>query len=181
MYKGFTLIELMLVVSILALLTGGGLVAFTGFREQRLALREAKKVVDELRLAQRRAIAGDKPAECGNFPMQGYKVSLRDSTITSTAICSGGSPVGRQVLLEGKVVDPVEVSFGVLEGGATPLTVEVCGGKYLYSVAITSAGSVSQPIESSEECPVSIALPTPTPTQGRTPTPPPDCEVQGTC
>lgn len=164
--KAFTLIELLVVVTIMAVLSLGGIVAFANFREERLALKEAETVVNELRAAQRRALAGEKPDGCGNFSMTHYEVSVDGNTVTSAAVCSGGLPEERSVTLAGSAaVNPETVRFGVLKGGATPATIWVSGYNRVYRIDITSGGSISAPSKTQ----LSV-LPTPTPTPTLVPT-----------
>lgn len=147
--KGFTLIELLIVITIIMLLAGGSLATFINYRDRRVVLNDANTIVDELKKAQRQALAGEKPTECSGFLLQGYDISLSADTISLSARCEAGSPPSTDTTLSSSTIvsAPDPISFAVLNGGATPATIQLCGNNQLYQIEVDSAGSISQPQE----------------------------------
>lgn len=74
--RGFTLIELLVVVSIIILFSGLSLAAYNNFNEERKLDDEAKRVVDVLSLAAKKASSAETdPAYCtGTFHGYAYKI-----------------------------------------------------------------------------------------------------------
>ncbi|MBI2622793.1 MAG: prepilin-type N-terminal cleavage/methylation domain-containing protein [Candidatus Levybacteria bacterium] len=82
--SGFTLIELIVVVSILAILSTLGIAAFVNYSRTQALNAAALDVVTMLQTAKSRAQSQIKPGGvCASSPLDGYKV----------VICPGGCPV----------------------------------------------------------------------------------------
>lgn len=151
---GFTLIELIVAVSIIAILTGGGLAVFTGFRSTRIAQGDANIVTDTLSEAKRLAVAGEKPIECAAVTLTGYQITFNVASVELVAICAGGTPPTKtRNLTTGTIVSPPSpIVFKVLSGGTVDQTVEVCAEGHLFRITVTSAGSVSEPVDIDGGC-----------------------------
>lgn len=77
MKKGFTLIELMVVISIISALTGGGVASFAKFNQRETVRNAAQEVKSTLRLAQSKAMAGEKGTICQpNQTLDGWCVDF---------------------------------------------------------------------------------------------------------
>lgn len=165
---GFTFVELIVVVAIIVLMSGSGLVAFLDLRDRRAILSDAKLVEQTLRSAQRLALAGNKPIACGNNALTGYQVRVGTTAVYTKGVCVGGAATETEVLMASSVLDaePDTVVFGVLHGGATATTIDICelNGDYHYQIIVTAGGVIEQPMKS--ETPCVIVTPTPSPTQG---------------
>jgi prepilin-type N-terminal cleavage/methylation domain-containing protein len=85
--RGFTLIEMLVVVTITGLTVGGGIAAYNRFNDRQKVLQAAKTVVNQLRLVQKQADAGEKPDGCG--VLDGYAVSAAGQVLVSGALCDG--------------------------------------------------------------------------------------------
>lgn len=153
-HAGFTLIELVVAVSIIAILTGGSLAVFTGFRSTRIALGDAQKVVDTLNEGKRLALSAEKPTECAAVTLNGYTVSFNNDQVSVRANCPGGNPPTKtRTLPTGVIVgSPNSITFRVLIGGAVDRTIDVCSESHLFRITVTSAGSVSEPAEVAGGC-----------------------------
>lgn len=155
--SGFTLIELIVVISIIALMSGAGLATFLNLRDRRIVLADARLVEQNLREAQRRAFAGEKPSECGTNPLTGYQVRIEQGSIYQSAICPGSTIPEVQVDMSGSVLTATLGSFvfGSTKGGATAGSINICqsgGGKYEYQIVVNSTGSVDSPLELPGPC-----------------------------
>jgi prepilin-type N-terminal cleavage/methylation domain-containing protein len=152
--RGFTLIELIVVISIIALLSGGGLAVFTGFRSARVALGQAQIISDTLNEAKRLAVAAEKPAECSAVTLAGYEVSFTPFAMTLTAICPGGAPPGKvRSLTSGEIIgSPTPIEFRVLTGASTERDIDICAEGHLFRINVTGAGSVTEPLEIEGGC-----------------------------
>lgn len=151
--KGFTLIELVVVVAIMALTMGGGMATYTAFRSGKIALREAQVIGELLKEARSKAIAGEKPAECSAVSLTGYKVDFTSNTAELEAVCPGGSPGSKVRTILG-TIDPTaaSVTFSVLSGGATNVVVDICTDDHLFRINISSAGNITEPTEITGGC-----------------------------
>jgi prepilin-type N-terminal cleavage/methylation domain-containing protein len=74
---GFTLIELMIAISIIAILGALGIVGFSNFNKAQVLQTSAKEVIAMLNLAKSRAQSQIKPlAFCSGGSLSGYKVII---------------------------------------------------------------------------------------------------------
>jgi len=93
--KGYTLIEILVVLTVIGILFGAGFVGYRDF-SRRQALAGAVKLVNgDLRMAQQNALSGNKPtgAACGGTQtLSGYYFRVVSTTRYQVqAFCSGGS------------------------------------------------------------------------------------------
>lgn len=150
---GFTMVELVVAVGIIALLSGMGMAVFLDFRDKRVGIADMKVVEQTLREAQRKALAGERPVECGSFPLSGYQVVVESDAVVMSAVCSGAvSPETRVEMNDVTLSSTLgTIVFGSVKGGATAATITVCVPEinYHYQVDVGSAGS----IEVSDELP----------------------------
>lgn len=86
--NGFTLIEIIIVVAIIILFSGLSLVYYNNFNEQTKLKEEARKLVDVLELAKKKASSGDTPTSCeGGF--NGYRVDVNANSYSLSSCCGG--------------------------------------------------------------------------------------------
>lgn len=116
--SGFTLIEIIIVVSIVALLTASGMAAYNRFTDEQKLTTETKKVVDEIDLLRKKALAGEKSAiqgECdGDLLYQ--SLSLNTTTVTDYRTCTDtGEVLTKQYNLSGDGMVHV-VSMNIVRG-----------------------------------------------------------------
>jgi len=79
MKKSFTLIELLVVISVTLIFLGISLVQYNTYTEQAKLKNQAKKIVDVLELAKKKALNGDLfDKTCTDFI--GYKVTVSSSS-----------------------------------------------------------------------------------------------------
>jgi prepilin-type N-terminal cleavage/methylation domain-containing protein len=95
--SGYTLIEILVGLTIVGLLFGVGYANFRAFSQRRVVIDAAKNLQGDLRLTQGMAIAGQKPDDPAcNSPtntLNGYYFNiLSETSYEIRASCSGGIP-----------------------------------------------------------------------------------------
>jgi len=90
-FFGFTLIELLIVVTIIGILFGIGIAQYMNFNRSQILEQAAQELKNNLRLAQTKAVNGEKPDGCS--VLDGYRVSFSSNTYMIQAICRE-SPTG---------------------------------------------------------------------------------------
>lgn len=146
--KGFTLIEVMVAVLILAMVTVGGIAAYSKVRDRRAVQADAANVVEFLRLTQRKALAGEKPSDCGTQTLQGYEVEVETDNLTAAAVCGAVvTPEQTMNLLEATINSATTVEFKVLNGGSTLQNFYVYKGSNIYRVRVNESGAVDNPVK----------------------------------
>jgi prepilin-type N-terminal cleavage/methylation domain-containing protein len=124
--RGFTMIELLITISIMGLLLTLGLVYYQDFNRRQILNQAAKDLSSNLRLAQSRALAGEKPLDwCDgeSETLVGYRLEFTTETeYQLMAVCSSSASefqVTKMVKLPTNVVGPngTGVLFKVLARG----------------------------------------------------------------
>jgi prepilin-type N-terminal cleavage/methylation domain-containing protein len=146
---GFTLIELMIVVTVMAILTGVGIAAYNRFNRKQKMLAAANQFAVDLRLAQKNADSSElPPTGCVDDYITAYSLRYVDAIQYAIwAECTGGEAlIGTRNLPEGIFQDDFgEIEFLTDSGGATLKTVtfSITGDDRNARVVVSSAGSVS--------------------------------------
>lgn len=155
--SGFTLIEILVGLTIIGLLFGFGFVSFRDFSRRQALYGTVRNLKGDLRLAQETALAGKKPANSNcNSPntLSGYNyTSVSDSEYRIEAVCSGGLVVVKTVALPSDVAisppSPNPVRFNVLGNGTNVapgadalITLTQDGTGSQTTVKITSSGEI---------------------------------------
>lgn len=152
---GFTLIELLVVVSILGIIFGIGVSQYTQFNRRQIVEQAALTLKNNLRLAQNKAMSGEKPSGC--LVLNGYQVSFlsggeNPDTYQIQAICEdveAGDPLSFELP---KVVKfsplPSPIIFKPLAQG-TNLNEEMVitlkgfsSDSYIKTITITPSGEI---------------------------------------
>lgn len=123
--KGYTLIEILVGLTIIGLLFGVGYANFRGFSRRQAVLAAVKIMQGDLRLAQEMALAGQKPADakCDSpNTLNGYNLNIVSaSEYKIEANCTGGIVTVKDVILSSdlSVSTPVPnpITFNVLGNG----------------------------------------------------------------
>lgn len=130
-YFGFTIIELLIVISIVGILAALGLASYVDFNRSQIVSQAAAKIVQDLRLAQSLAANNVKPEDCStlesySFILSGNSYEITSDCSTSVMVNSGFVPNNLQL------VGFSTVKFKVLSHG-----VETTGGS---SLAVSGFG-----------------------------------------
>ena len=153
--RGFTLIELMVVLSVTAVLGTLGIAGFTTYNQIQILQTSTSDVVSVLNLAKSRSQSQVKPsALCSSSgSLDGYKVEiLAPKNYTLYLRCNeSGSPTDRQVDEKAKIL-PQDLNFGsnvsfffpVRKGGVqTSGQVVISGFGRSKTIVVNSLGGVS--------------------------------------
>ncbi|PIR61771.1 MAG: hypothetical protein COU66_02040 [Candidatus Pacebacteria bacterium CG10_big_fil_rev_8_21_14_0_10_44_11] len=91
---GFTLIEMLVAITILLLMVGGAMAGFSNFNDRRRVEETAKQVQQLLVSAQQKAAVKETPQDCltASKPLQGYRVSYSSDKYTLSAVCDTNYP-----------------------------------------------------------------------------------------
>lgn len=122
--KGFTLVEILVTISIMGLLLTTGLVYYQDFNRRQILNQAVKDLSSDLRLAQSRALAGEKPlgwCDGEGETLVGYRLEfVTETEYQLLAICSSSElQVTKTVELPSNVIGPngTGVLFKVLAQG----------------------------------------------------------------
>lgn len=148
--EGFTLVELLIVVSILVMVFGLTIASFNSFNRRQRLLQTALNFKSGLRFAQTRAISAEKPASnCTTFV--GIHVTF---TVSGYSIQHACTPEGDVGIIEETIL-PQGITFGSLPTGftfktltrtvdqASDQTVTFTNASQTYAVEITANGEVN--------------------------------------
>ncbi len=151
-FAGYTLIEVLVVVLLTGLLVGGGVAAMTAARQKQVLKQAGSQLYNDLRLAQARASAGDKPEECGsaNKTLDGYRVKLVGATqYEIVGVCGALEfALGMTRTFPGAVTSLTstkcgsQATFSVLGKGATTTTYCMQHAGRYYQVKVISGGEI---------------------------------------
>lgn len=149
---GFTMIELLVVITIITLLVGGGIAAFIEFNDRQVLQAAAKDVQSIFRTAQKRARSGAKPEGCDQldgFTVRGQAGSNSYQLIAQCTVAAQST----EIITQSYTFDPnvsfetnLDVEFQALHGGvvgAGTVIVSTTGGKS-YQFLVDSGGAVTQ-------------------------------------
>lgn len=155
--KGYTLIEILVGITIIGLLFSFGYVSFREFAGRQALVGTVKQVEGDLRLAQGKALSGEKPedTDCDSPKvLHGYlfRIISGGTTYRLTASCSGGNKVVKSVDLPAgftisSTIDPI--LFKVLgqgtdipSGQSATITITQVGTGKVSIVMVTSGGEI---------------------------------------
>jgi prepilin-type N-terminal cleavage/methylation domain-containing protein len=161
---GFTLIELVVAFSVMAILATVGMASFLSFSRAQTLQQATNDLMTTLNTAKAKAVTQTKPADCllpQEKTLNGYQVIL--VTVNSyklRAICNG-SPVDISatptslptgVQFASSVIIPTTITFSVMTGGVTitppstdPLSIQIKGVSGLKTITIDSGGNIAIP------------------------------------
>lgn len=150
---GFTLLELMIVLSVTAMLTIGALSSYRNFSQTRSLEADTEAFLETLELAKKNTNSGQKP--CNSYTGN-HRVSWGNTSFTLTPL--GCADTAQYVLKANQFVTaPSSIDFNPF-GRGTSLTSDVCVLlKNIYlnqcrKITIEQAGTVSQDINVACSC-----------------------------
>lgn len=123
--KGFTLIEFIVVLSIIAILSTLGIVAFVNYSRVQALNAAASDVTTMLQTAKSRAQSQVKPSLCVAPPLVGYKVVIPTSLIYRLEVICGDE---RNIFTIEEKTLPANISFSPSSLGSSFLFNILTGG-----------------------------------------------------
>ncbi|HUV72183.1 MAG TPA: prepilin-type N-terminal cleavage/methylation domain-containing protein [Clostridia bacterium] len=151
---GFTLIEILVVVSVMAILSSVGFASYINFSRSQMVTQAAGKIIEDLRLTQSLAANNQKPeGDCStldgysffiNKSQKTYKIevncspayggdSIRTGSVPSNLAITGFNKIEFKVLTRGVVATPP---------GSLILTVSGFGGRWSKTIRIDPGGAI---------------------------------------
>lgn len=148
---GFTLIEMLVVVSIVMLMVGGGIAGYLRFNERQTLRNEAKTLQVLLRSAQKKARVGDKPAACDKLLSYAVVMTSGSRDVTMTVWCENGSystDNNYTLPLGVTPTDNHDIRFRVLHGGVEYVSgnenIELEYRDTYYGFQVTFGGEITE-------------------------------------
>lgn len=152
--KGYSLIELLVVISVMLLVLGGGIATYMSFNEKQTVLEATNQLKTYLFQAQSNARNGIIVG-CV-FPLKSYRISVSSydpPELSIREICDDGTPYGSvgsvsvKSIPSGISISPFTVDYKVLHGGIigadSDLQITVSGNNRNYSFKITRGGEIT--------------------------------------
>lgn len=146
--KGFTLVEILVAISIIGLLSSVGLATYINFNRNQLVTQSCQKIVEDLRLTQSLAANNQKPQDCDALSSWTFTF-LPQNHYQITAECSSpvlfkedSVPPSPVLILDGFT----QVKFKVLRQGIVitgGYTLTITGFNKTKTITISEAGEIS--------------------------------------
>lgn len=135
--KSFTLVEILVITTIVVLFTGTLLASYNNFNQQKNSEKEINRFVDVLSLAKSKAQSADIYFGCsGSDEFGGYTITVNDSDYNFKQCCRDVATKNPSIC--GSVIQtydfpssisnisgPTEVNFYPLAEGATPINITI--------------------------------------------------------
>jgi len=146
--QGFTLIEMLVVLSFIGILTSLGIASYSSYNSSQSVQSSATDVETLLASAKSRAISQVIPSSCGTNPLTGYQVDFTISAgqYTLSAIC-GSKQVQSTNALPSQITfatgSTASVLFSVATGTVSPATILITGYGKTKTITVSQTGIIS--------------------------------------
>ncbi len=192
--EGFTLLELIIVFSVISILSTIGIVSFVNYSRAQSLQTAAASLASTLNLAKSSASSQVKPNQCSNEALSGYRVDiLSDTTYSLSAVC-----LGTYLIQTITLPDNGNIKFNLASGQTTTtfvffpvITSGVQGGGNIVltghdqtkTITVNPQGIITLGKTNIVNTPTPAPTPPPTtiPTPSPTPTPTPICNTGASC
>lgn len=145
--RGFTLIEMLVVLGIMMTTTGIVMVNYNNFNTTEKLKQTSRNLRNDLRFVQTRASAGLKPVGATCTTLRGYLVSFTQYSYRYEAVCSEGLVNPVTVALPSDVtfpVSPSSIMFNVLTGTSNnTVTIPLAAGGRGYELQVSPSGDIN--------------------------------------
>jgi prepilin-type N-terminal cleavage/methylation domain-containing protein len=157
--SGFTIVELLIAVSIIAIITGAMVPTFTGYINKQNVTQAAELIKSDLRSVQNKALTGSLSDQMVGSPsaqVEYWGVAFTSSSNytffvgSNSAACQNNSAQGSGFLSNGAIVTTTcNICFSIKDGGiygsgncASPITVRSSDGTITKAINFNSAGLI---------------------------------------
>jgi prepilin-type N-terminal cleavage/methylation domain-containing protein len=148
--RGYTLVELIIAVAIIAILVTLGISAYTQAQGRQIGKSAAELILSTLQENQKQAKIGNK--DCiGQYLGQIVSFSAGGNTITSQSSCAGGSlgavkttTISNIAFVSGSTITFKPLASGIdLGAGVSTLLLKFISSSLTYQIQITSPGTIT--------------------------------------
>ncbi len=151
---GFSLIELLLILSLIALLFSLGMAQYNRFNRSQTLTKTKDELVSNLRLAQSKAMVAEKPFECGDDELEGHRLEFINNhsyRIVAVCNCIDCPEVKAVINFPSNVVKqsgPDKIFFRVLNrgvefvGSQPPLVLGLVGSGETQTISLNTVGEI---------------------------------------
>lgn len=153
MKQGFTLIEMIISITIMMLLLGVTIVGYTSYNDKQKVKQAASALKSDLRMAHTNATSGKKPLSCASQEtFVGYEIVFMSSSYSMTPRCSDSGLINSEkntiTLPLGVLFNPIPSSFtyySFTRGVSTPPgEIVLTDGTYSVTLSVDSiTGEIS--------------------------------------
>jgi len=154
-FTGFTFIELLIVITIIALFSGLSLAYYNSYNEDIKLEAEARKVNDVLELAKKKSSAADvNLSQTCSGDFISYKVTvINASQYRMSLVCSGGEttiytysiPADRNITVESATAIPFyKLSTGTNSAGDITVKVKNTSSSKCIDITVSPAGIITK-------------------------------------
>lgn len=149
MKQGFTLIELMVVVSISLVLGGSVVVGYSKYSQNQKKMQAVRTFVTNFQYVRSRAITGDKPSQCnGNLQYFGIMHTSSADDYSMYFQCSTQVIFQTVALPSDITVSPFDIHFLPVTNGTSltnPLDIEFAIGNLpFYTLTVLPSGAIQE-------------------------------------
>lgn len=148
---GFTLIEILVSISIVSLLTGLTIAGYGTFNKKQTVKTAAYQLASNLRLAQQKAISGEKPSGCtGN--LQSWQINITANNYSQVVVCINpdfSTTINTTVFPTNVTSSTGTITFSAMTGSVTAgagtytITGNYSGTTYSNTIEITQSGGIN--------------------------------------
>lgn len=155
---GYTLLEIVVVIGILAVLVGAGMVGLVPFKERREVLSNTQSMAALMKQVQVKSSAVEIPSDCDVSGVGDFELEFSGGVVNLLVNSPGGVTCKlyeNVLVLTGgsEFTGAGSVVFTTPFGSASPVTVSICNYGIQYDLAVGENGSVSEPMKSvAPEC-----------------------------
>ena len=152
MKSAFTLVELLVAMTILAIVGGAGMAGFRSAAQRQSVDAAQGQIMGALTQAQSNAAAGVKDATaCGVTPLVGWRVSFTASSYTVEGVCGSTTFSSKTTQLSSGLTvstlpTPNPIVFKPLRQGTTiavSTTIVLSGNGLTKNIAVTNVGQIN--------------------------------------
>lgn len=153
MQRGYTLIELLIVITIMGLLVGASIAGFNTLNQRQTVLSAGKEVISLMRTAQQKSASGVKPAgTCDQ--LLGYSVigTINTGVYSLNSVCNNSGSITTTKIKSAALASGVTfnstftVLFNTLTAGASGTVgdIKVKTASYSFTFTVNASGDITE-------------------------------------